>query len=97
GSGCWGYTSPAGRRLALVGTSAGLSVVDVTNPGAARGTVAIAGGARARREVRTYRQLAYVTTEAQTGLDIVGLRDPDRPTKLRTWSDTLPPLHPRGL
>ena len=38
GSGCWGYTSPGGRRFALVGTSAGLSVVDVTNPAAARVT-----------------------------------------------------------
>ncbi len=93
GSGCWGYTSPAGRRFALVGTSAGLSVVDVTNPQAARVTGAIAGGSSAWREVRTYRQLAYVTTEAQTGLDIVDLRDPDRPTKLRTWSDTFASAH----
>ena len=93
GSGCWGYTSPGGRRLALVGTSAGLSVVDVTNPAAARVTGAIAGGSSAWREVRTYRQLAYVTTEAQTGLDIVDLRDPDHPTKLRTWSDTFASAH----
>jgi choice-of-anchor B domain-containing protein len=93
GSGCWGYTSPSGRRLALMGTSAGLSVVDVTNPGAARVTGAIAGGSSAWREVRTYRQLAYVTTEAQTGLDIVDLRDPDHPAKLRTWSDTFASAH----
>ena len=43
--------------------------------------------------MRTYRELAYVTTEAQTGLDIVDLRDPDRPTKLRTWSDTFQSAH----
>src|SRR3989304_3664368 len=36
GSGNWGYTSPNGRRFALVGTSVGLSVVDVKNPGNAR-------------------------------------------------------------
>jgi len=93
GSGCWGYTSPSGRRLALMGTSAGLSVVDVTNPASARVTGAIAGGSSAWREIRTYGQLAYVTTEAQTGLDIVDLRDPDRPTKLRTWSDTFASAH----
>jgi len=93
GSGCWGYTSPAGRRLALMGTSAGLSVVDVTDPGNARTTGTIAGGSSAWREVRTYRELAYVTTEAQTGLDIVDLRDPDRPTKLRTWNETFASAH----
>jgi choice-of-anchor B domain-containing protein len=93
GSGNWGYTSPGGRRLALVGTSAGLSVVDVTNPGSPRITGTIQGGSSAWREVKTYREYAYVTTEAQTGLDIVDLRDPDRPAKVRTWSDTFASAH----
>ncbi len=93
GSGIWGYTSPVGRRLALVGTSAGLSVVDVTNPASPRITGSIAGASSAWREVRTYREFAYVTTEAQTGLDIVDLHDLDRPTKLRTWSETFQSAH----
>ena len=93
GSGIWGYTSAGGRRLALVGTSAGLSVVDVTNPASPRITGSIAGGSSAWREVRSYREFASVTTEAQTGLDIVDLRDPDRPTKLSTWSETFQSAH----
>jgi choice-of-anchor B domain-containing protein len=93
GSGNWGYTAPDGRRFALVGTSAGLSVVDVTNPGSPRLTGTIAGGSSAWREVKTYREFAYVTTEAQTGLDIVDLRDPNRPAKLRTWSETFASAH----
>ncbi len=93
GAGCWGYTSPAGRRLALMGTSAGLSVVDVANPSAPRLTGNITGGSSAWREVRTYREFAYVTTEAQTGLDIVDLRDPDRPLKVRTWNETFASAH----
>ncbi len=93
GSGIWGYTSPAGRRLALVGTSAGLSVVDVTESGNARLTGSITGGSSAWREVRTYREYAYVTTEAQTGLDIVDLGDPDRPVKVRTWNETFASAH----
>jgi choice-of-anchor B domain-containing protein len=93
GSGNWGYTAPDGRRLALVGTSAGLSVVDVTNPASPRLTGSISGGSSAWREVKTYREFAYVTTEAQTGLDIVDLRDPDRPVKLRTWSETFQSAH----
>ena len=93
GSGIWGYTLPEGRRLALVGTSVGLSVVDVTDPGNARLTGTITGGSSAWREVRTYREYAYVTTEAQTGLDIVDLRDPDRPAKVRTWNETFASAH----
>jgi choice-of-anchor B domain-containing protein len=93
GSGDWGYTSPSGRRLALVGTSIGLSVVDVTNPSSPRITGTIVGGSSAWREVRTYREYAYVTTEAKTGLDIVDLHDPDRPVRVRTWSDTFTSAH----
>jgi choice-of-anchor B domain-containing protein len=93
GSGIWGYTTAGGRRFALVGTSVGLSVVDVSDPSLARLTGTITGGSSAWREVRTYREFAYVTTEAQTGLDIVDLRDPDRPVKLRTWSETFQSAH----
>jgi choice-of-anchor B domain-containing protein len=93
GSGIWGYTTPGGRRFALVGTSIGLSVVDVSDPSIARLAGTITGGSSAWREVRTYRDFAYVTTEAQTGLDVVDLRDPDRPLKLRTWSETFQSAH----
>ena len=92
GSGNWGYTSPNGRRFALVGTSVGLSVVDVTNPPTPphrhdRGRLErLARG----EDVREY---AYVTTEAQTGLDIVDLRDPERPVKVRTWNETFASAH----
>ncbi len=93
GSGIWGYTSPDGRRLALVGTSAGLSVVEVTDPRNPRITGTITGGSSAWREIRTYDHYAYVTTEARTGLDIVDLADPGQPVKVRTWSDTFDSAH----
>jgi len=93
GSGIWGYTTAAGRRYALVGTSVGLSVVDVTDPANPRSTGTIVGGSSAWREVKTYGEFAYVTTEAQTGLDIVDLRDPGQPVKVRTWSETFASAH----
>jgi choice-of-anchor B domain-containing protein len=93
GSGNWGWTSPNGRRLALVGHSRGLTVVDVTNPSNPRITGTIQGGSSAWREVRTYRNYAYVTTEAQTGLDIVDLSNPERPVKVRTWNQTFDSAH----
>ena len=86
-------TTSNGRRLALVGTSRGLSVVDVTNPSNPRIRGTIQGGSSAWREVRTYRNWAYVTTEAQTGLDIVDLSNPEAPVKVRTWNDTFRSAH----
>jgi choice-of-anchor B domain-containing protein len=93
GSGNWGYTAPNGRRLALVGHSKGLSVVDVTNPSSPRITGTIVGGSSQWREVKTYKNFAYVTTEAQTGLDIVDLSNPDRPKKVRTLNTTFKSAH----
>jgi choice-of-anchor B domain-containing protein len=86
GAGCWGYESPAGRRLALVGTSAGLAIVDVTEPARPHGLGLVDGEASPWREVKTYKHYAYVTTEAPTGLDIVDLADPERPKKVRSFT-----------
>jgi choice-of-anchor B domain-containing protein len=93
GSGNWGYTAPDGRRLALTGTSAGLSVVDVTDPRQPRAVALVAGPASSWREVKTYRHYAYVTTEARHGLDIVDLSDPGHPEKVATWSETFLSAH----
>jgi choice-of-anchor B domain-containing protein len=93
GSGNWGYTAPNGRRFALTGTSAGLSIVEVTRPDQPRNITLIAGPASQWREVKTWGPYAYVTTEAPHGLDIVDLRNPDHPEKLRTWSDTFFSAH----
>lgn len=93
GSGNWGYTSPNGRRFALTGTSAGLSIVEVTNPQSPRNVALIPGVASPWREVKTYGEFVYVTTEAQTGLDIVDMRDPDHPVKLQTWDRTFRSAH----
>jgi len=93
GSGNWGYTSPDGRRFALTGTSAGLSIVEVTDPERPRPVALVAGAVSQWREVKTYKSYVYVTTEAKTGLDIVDLRDVDHPRKVRTWNRTFKSAH----
>src|SRR5439155_7943926 len=70
-AGNWGYTTTDGRLFALTGTSAGLSIVEVTDPSRPRNIALIPGPASSWREIKTYRQYAYVTTEARHGLDIV--------------------------
>jgi len=93
GSGNWGYTSPDGRRFALTGTSRGLSIVEVTDPDSPRITGFIPGPPSHWREVRTYREFLYVTTEAVHGIDIIDMRAPDHPTLLKTWRGTFTTEH----
>jgi choice-of-anchor B domain-containing protein len=92
-AGNWGYTAPGGRRFALTGTSAGLSIVEVSDLKNPRKIALIEGPANLWREVKTYRNYVYVTTEASHGLDIVDLSDPDRPRKVRTWNRTFTSAH----
>ena len=93
GSGNWGYTSPDGRRLALTGTSAGLSIVEVTDPRRPRPIALVSGEPSAWREVKTYTHYAYVTTEAKAGMDIIDLAEVDHPRKVRSWSETFKSAH----
>jgi len=94
GSGNWGYTARrGGRRFALTGTSAGLSIVEVTDPGRPRNIAFIDGAPSGWREVKTYRDYVYVTTEARTGLDIIDMSNPDRPLKVQTWNKTFDSAH----
>ncbi len=93
GSGNWGYMTADGRRFALTGTSVGLSIVEVTEPERPAVIALVDGPASQWREVKTWGPFAYVTTEAVHGLDIVDLRDPSRPRKLRTWNRTFASAH----
>ena len=58
----------------------------MTDPRQPRTIGLIAGPDNLIREVKTYRQYAYVTSEADGyGIDIIDLGDPDRPVKVQTW------------
>lgn len=93
GSGNWGYTSSGGRRFALTGNSAGLSIVDVTDPQRPHNVGLVGAPASQWREVRTYGSYVYVSTEARHGIDIISMRDPGNPRKVRTWDRTLKSAH----
>jgi choice-of-anchor B domain-containing protein len=92
-AGLWGYTSPSGRRLAIVGVNDGTAVVDITDPTRPRQITQILGDASSWREARTFGEYAYVTTEANTGLDIIDLRSVDAPLKVQTWRETFTSAH----
>ena len=93
GAGNWGYTAPNGRRFALTGTGFGLSIDEVTQPRQPRHIALISGPWNQWREVKTYKDIAYVSTEANHGMDVVDLRNPDRPVKISTYTETFTSAH----
>lgn len=71
-----GYADTAGNEYALVGTSQGLSIVDITNPATPTQLFLVPGATGQGgfwREVREYKGFAYVTTEQSSGLVVVNL------------------------
>jgi len=103
-SNIWGWKSPVdGKEYALVGAANGLSIVDVSIPTAPVVITQIPAGSSAPciwREVQTYGNYAYVTTECGTlGLQIVDLTNlPATNLTVTTWrpkigADTLNTIH----
>jgi len=62
-----------GQEYALVGASKGLSIVNVTNPANPVQVVQIPGPDNLWKEIKVYRDFAYVTSEGGGGVQIVDL------------------------
>ncbi|MAR20767.1 MAG: hypothetical protein CMD25_01700, partial [Flavobacteriales bacterium] len=75
GSDIWGWVDNAGNEYALVTLQNGFSVVDVTNPSVPNEKFFISDLTSTWRDVKTWGNYAYVTTEADAGLLIVDLSD----------------------
>jgi len=75
-SNLWGYADESGREYALLGTSVGLSIIDVTDPFNPDLLFNVNGVTSDWREVRTWQNYAYVTTEGNNGgLTIIDLSE----------------------
>jgi choice-of-anchor B domain-containing protein len=73
-SSCWGWVSPDGREYALLGTCNGTSIIDL-NSDSLREIQFIPGvfASYCLREMKTYKQYAYIVTEGGGGTQIVDL------------------------
>lgn len=69
----WGYTDEFGNEYALVGARNGVSVVDVTQPTNPQEVFWHPSKYSTWRDLKTFGDYAYVTTEADTGLLIMDL------------------------
>lgn len=82
----WGYTAPNGDEYALLGTTGGMAVINVTNPGAPYETGFFSGPTSTWRDIKTYGHYAYVVNETGGGMRIVDLADPENPSLVGTYT-----------
>ncbi len=69
----WGYVDETGREYAIVGTTKGTSIVDISNPNSPVEVFWVAGSESIWRDPCVYGDYAYITTEAEDGLTIIDL------------------------
>lgn len=72
-AGAWGYVDGLGNEYALVGTSQGMSIVDITNPSAPVEKFFVTASTSIWHEIKTYGDYAYMSSEGGGGLTIVNL------------------------
>ena len=75
GNDIWGWFDTSGNEYALVGLKNGFSCVDVTNPSSPVEKFFISDLSSTWRDIKTWGNYAYITTEANAGLLIVDLTD----------------------
>lgn len=93
-SACTAYVHPDGREYAVLGTVTGTSIVNVTNPDAPYEVAFIPGVSSQWREMKSYRQWIYITTEtAGGGIQIVRMTDPEHPVLARLWTGSFNRAH----
>ncbi len=77
GNDCWGYVSPNRREYALMGTSHGTSIVDVTIPEMSQVVAFIEGSPSTWRDIKTYQHYAYAVSEGGGGIQVIDLSQVD--------------------
>ncbi len=83
----WGYTAPNGDEYVLLGTTVGLSVVNVVDPDNPYETGFIPGPTSIWRDIKTYSHYAYVVNDqGGGGMRIVDLDDPENPVLVGTYT-----------
>lgn len=86
----WGYVDEFGNEYAIVGAESGTSVVDISDPANPVEVFWEPGMQSIWRDMKTFGDYAYVTTEAQNGLLIIDLSPLPSSTNLQTYYYTGP-------
>ena len=71
----WGWVDYSGTEYALLGSLTGFRIYNLTDPSDPKEEIFISGPRSKWRDVKTWDNYAYVSTEADTGIMVVDLRD----------------------
>ncbi|QYK47562.1 MAG: choice-of-anchor B family protein [Phycisphaeraceae bacterium] len=77
GNSCWGYTSPSGRRYAIIGLQKGFGFVEVTDPRNAQYVGFIGGPSSLWHDVKVLGHYAYGVSEGGSGIQVMNLANID--------------------
>lgn len=81
----WGYTTRDGREYALVGTTTGVSVVNIMDREAPYETAFFPGPTSTWRDIKTFGPFMYIVNETGGGMQIVSLDDPEHPRPIAAY------------
>ncbi len=81
----WGHVGPNGAEYALLATDTGTSVIDCSVPTAPVERGFFAGPVSDLRDIKVYRNTAYVVSERGGGMQIIDLTDPAKPVLVGVW------------
>ncbi|HYQ88846.1 MAG TPA: choice-of-anchor B family protein, partial [Candidatus Binatia bacterium] len=86
--GSWSYVHPDGREYVAVTTSAGTSIVRLTDPSNPVEVGFIPGPDNGIREVEPYQTYLYVVSRGAnpSGIQVISMADPDHPALVNTVS-----------
>lgn len=77
GNDCWGYTSPSGRRYAIIGLQRGFGFVEVTDPRHSQYVGYISGATSLWHDVKVIGHYAYGVSEGGLGIQVMNLSNID--------------------
>ena len=77
GNDCWGYTTPQGKEIAIMGLETGTGFVDITNPTSPVIIGAFSGPSSLWRDIKVIGTVAYVVTEGGNHIQKFDLSNAD--------------------
>jgi choice-of-anchor B domain-containing protein len=78
GNDCWGYTSPTGREVAIMGMDKGFGFVDISDPVNPQILAVVRGETSMWRDVKVVGHYAYGVNEAGNGIQVIDLSQVDQ-------------------
>lgn len=69
----WGYTAADGREYALLGVRNGTSIIDISDDNNAVEIAFVQGSGSIWKDIKVFKDYAYVVTEARGGMQIIDL------------------------